>query len=145
MCIYIYIYIYIYKWDEPDMWSTVWEIRTDLIATFSYIPQQMDAPGLGDQKELNQLCVDIGRSLEVLPGLMKNRDGWRERERERVRESGNFVLSIWLHDIYFANGSGDWDSVPGRVIQKTQNMVLYTYLLNTQHYKVGIKGKVGAI
>ena len=31
---------------------------------------------------------------------------------------------------------------PGRVIPKTQKMVLDASLLNTQHYKVRIKGKV---
>ena len=31
---------------------------------------------------------------------------------------------------------------PGWVIPKTQKMVLDATLLNTQHYKVGIKGKV---
>ena len=35
----------------------------------------------------------------------------------------------------FVNGSGDWDSISGRVIPKTQKM------LNTQHYKVCIKVK----
>ena len=33
-------------------------------------------------------------------------------------------------------------SIPGRVIPKTQKMVLDASLLNTQHYKVRIKGKV---
>ena len=42
----------------------------------------------------------------------------------------------------FANGSGDRGSVPGCVIPKTLKMVLDTYLLNTQHYKVHVKGKV---
>ena len=42
----------------------------------------------------------------------------------------------------FANGPGDRDSIPGRVIPKTQKMVLDVALLNTQHYKVRIKGKV---
>ena len=32
--------------------------------------------------------------------------------------------------------------IPDRVITKTQKMVLDTALLNTQHYKVQIKGKV---
>ena len=35
-----------------------------------------------------------------------------------------------------------WVSVPGWVIPKTQKMVLDASLLNTQHYKVRIKGKV---
>ena len=43
----------------------------------------------------------------------------------------------------FANGLGDWGSVPGRVMPKTQKMVLGATLLNTQHYKVRIKDKVG--
>ena len=42
----------------------------------------------------------------------------------------------------FANGPGDLGSVPGRVIPETLKMVLDTSLLNTQHYKVRIKGKV---
>ena len=36
----------------------------------------------------------------------------------------------------FASGSGDLGSIPGRVIPKTFKMVLDTYLLNTQQYKV---------
>ena len=42
----------------------------------------------------------------------------------------------------FANGLGYQGSVPGRVIPKTQKIVLDVALLNTQHYKVRIKGKV---
>ena len=42
----------------------------------------------------------------------------------------------------FANGPGDLDSIPSRVILKTLKMLLDTSLLNTQQYKVCIKGKV---
>ena len=42
----------------------------------------------------------------------------------------------------FANGPGDRVSIPGRVIPKTQKMLLDAALLNTQHFKVEIKGKV---
>ena len=42
----------------------------------------------------------------------------------------------------FANGPRDLGSIPGRVIPKTFKMVLDTSLLNTQQYKVRIKGKV---
>ena len=42
----------------------------------------------------------------------------------------------------FANGLRDLGSILGRVIPKTQKMVLDASLLNTQQYKVGIKGKV---
>ena len=41
----------------------------------------------------------------------------------------------------FANGPGERSSILGRVISKTPKMVLDTALLNTQHYKVRIKGK----
>ena len=42
----------------------------------------------------------------------------------------------------FANGLGDLGSITGRVIPKTQKMVLDATLLNTQHYKVRIKDRV---
>ena len=42
----------------------------------------------------------------------------------------------------FANGPGDLGSIPDRVILKTLKMVIDTSLLNTQQYKVRIKGKV---
>ena len=42
----------------------------------------------------------------------------------------------------FANDPTDLGSIPCRVILKTQKMVLDASLLNTQHYKVRIKGKV---
>ena len=52
------------------------------------------------------------------------------------------IPDIGLAVRVFANGPGDLGSVPGRVIPKTQKMVLDASLLNTQHYKVRIKGKV---
>ena len=42
----------------------------------------------------------------------------------------------------FAKGMGVCGSITGRVIPKTQKMVLDAALLNTQYYKVQIKGKV---
>ena len=42
----------------------------------------------------------------------------------------------------FINGPGDQDLIPCHVIPKTQKIVLDAALLNTQHYKVRIKGKV---
>ena len=51
-------------------------------------------------------------------------------------------LLIGLVGRVFANGPEDLGSIPGRVIPKTLKMVLDTALLNTQWYKVRIKGKV---
>ena len=42
----------------------------------------------------------------------------------------------------FANDQGDRISIPRGVIPKTLKMVLDTFLLNTQQYKIRIKGKV---
>ena len=42
----------------------------------------------------------------------------------------------------FDNSLGDLGSIPDRVIPKTLKMVLDTSLLNTQQYKVRIKGWV---
>ena len=41
-----------------------------------------------------------------------------------------------------ANDPGELGSIPGRVIPKAHKMVLDATLLNIQHYKVRIKGKV---
>ena len=53
-----------------------------------------------------------------------------------------YIPDIGLGVRVFANGPGDLGSIPGRVIPKTQKMVLDASLLSTQHYKVRIKGKV---
>ena len=50
--------------------------------------------------------------------------------------------AIVLMSRVFANGPGGRGSIPSRVIPKTQKMVLDAAWLNTQHYKVRIKGKV---
>ena len=42
----------------------------------------------------------------------------------------------------FANDPGDQGSISGRVIPKTQKIILDTPFLNTQPYKVRIKDKV---
>ena len=42
----------------------------------------------------------------------------------------------------FANGPGDLGSIPGRVIPKTQKMLLDVSVLNTRYCKVKIKGEV---
>ena len=52
-------------------------------------------------------------------------------------------INVYVAVRVFANGPGDLGSIPGRVIPKTQKMVLDASLLNTQYYKVRIKGKVG--
>ena len=62
-------------------------------------------------------------------------------------EQSGGLLYIFIPDIglavrVFANGPGELGSIRGLVIPKTQKMVLDASWLNTQHYKVRIKGKV---
>ena len=52
------------------------------------------------------------------------------------------MLIIGLVGRVFANSPGDLRSIPGGVIPKTLKLVLDTTLLNTQQYKVRIKGKM---
>ena len=62
------------------------------------------------------------------------------------------VLIFFLYFIYlfywivvgrvFATGPWDPHSIPGHVKPKTLKMVLHASLLNTQQYRVRIKGKV---
>ena len=57
--------------------------------------------------------------------------------------SSNFLIpDIGMMVRVFTNGLGDLGSTPGRIIPKTQKSYLMAPLLNTQQYKVGIKGKV---
>ena len=53
-----------------------------------------------------------------------------------------YILDIGVRVRVFANGPEDLGPIPSWVIPKAQKMVLDASLLNTQHYKVRIKGKV---
>ena len=55
--------------------------------------------------------------------------------------SGQTKPSLVL-EVLQTNGPGDQGSIPGRVISKTQKMVLDATLLNTLYYKLHIKGEV---
>ena len=68
-----------------------------------------------------------------------SKPGWLERQF-KVLPLYTYIYGLAVR--VFANGPGDLGSIPGRVIPKTQKMVLDASLLNTQHYKVRIKGKV---
>ena len=50
----------------------------------------------------------------------------------------HFMLLLY----FIANYPGDLGSILGHIIPKTLKMILDTSLLNTQQYKVRIKGKV---
>ena len=55
----------------------------------------------------------------------------------------DLLYSIWAIGWVFARGPGDLRSIPGRVIRKTKKKIEPdATLLNIQHYKVRVKGKV---
>ena len=51
-----------------------------------------------------------------------------------------YIPAHWFRGRVFATGPRDRGSISGRVIPKTQKVVLHTSLFNTQHYKVRFKG-----
>ena len=57
------------------------------------------------------------------------------RKQQKLKEESKIQVN-------FANGTGYLGSIPDRVILKTLKMVIDASLLNSQHYKVRIKGKV---
>ena len=66
-----------------------------------------------------------------------------ERKLGIIDSRNGLLPDIGIMIREFANGPGDRGLIPGRVIPKTQKMVPDASLLNTQHYKVRIKVKVG--
>ena len=51
-----------------------------------------------------------------------------------------FIDYIGPKFIVFTKGPSDWNTILGRVIPETQQIVLDASLFNTQHFKVRIKG-----
>ena len=51
------------------------------------------------------------------------------------------AVTIWLEGRMFTNGPEGPGSIPGRVMLKTQKMILDTSSLNTQHYKYVSRAK----
>ena len=63
------------KLNEPDMWDTVGEVRTNSCDILLWTPLHGQAKvGKPARTYINQLCVDTGCSLEDLPGEMDDRD-----------------------------------------------------------------------
>ena len=59
-----------------------------------------------------------------------------------IGKGRTIISEIGMMVRVFANCLGELGSIPGRVIPKTQKVVLDASLLNTQHYKVRIKSKL---
>ena len=106
-----------------------------------YLPQKVRWPA---RICIQQLCADTGYSLGDLLRAIDDSEGWRERIREIHAGSATWWWWWWCYIMgwVFDNGVGYRSSIPGRVIPKTQKMILDTSMLKTMHYKIRIKGKV---
>ena len=86
--------------------------------------------------------ITSGRKMGLLRPYLTQRavdwHGWKTELHER--KVMQCSLAKWVE--CSPNGPGDMVSIPGCVIPKTFKMVLDNSLLNTQQYKVRIKGKV---
>ena len=121
-----------------------WRSRDELIRdVLLWIPTHGSAKaGRPARTYIQQLCEDTGCCPEDLPRAMNDREEWRERVRDIRDASTIWWWWWWWFGRVFVNGPGDLGSIPGRALPKTLKMVLNTSLLNTQQYKVCIKGKV---
>ena len=70
--------------------------------------------------------------------LKKTKQNWHNRLSELYIQKNRHIGQV---NRVFANGPGDLGSLSGNIIPKTLKMILDTSLLNTQQYKVRIKGK----
>ena len=127
-------------------WRSKDELISDvLLWTPAYGQSKAGRPA---QTYIQQLCDDMRCNPEDLPEVMNDRETWRERVRDICAGRTTwwwwwwYIWPICLMGRVFANGQGDWGSIPNQVIPKTQKMVLDASLLNMQHYKVWIKSKV---
>ena len=81
-------------------------------------------------------------SSTILKVFGMTRPGIEPRSPGPLANTLSINWAIGLMGRLFANGPGNLGSILGRVRPKTQKMLLVVSLLKTQHYEVGIKGKV---
>ena len=89
-------------------------------------------------------CVLLKTLKMVLDTTFLKTQQYKVRIKGKVEQSRerSSALPYTSRVLVFANGSGDWGSIPDQVIPKTQKTEFDASLLNIQHYKVHIKGKV---
>ena len=100
----------------------------------------------GRQEPVGQRpAVALGQEVkETKMQCPEDNTTWYGQERKKFNDqySSVHIPDIGIMVRVFANGPGDLGSIPGRVISKTQKILLDVTLLNTQHYKVRNKGRV---
>ena len=93
------------KLDEPDIWDTVGEVRTNSKVMYSCEPFTWTNKVRRPTRTYIQLSANTGCGLEDLPETMDDRDGWRERVKEVCASSATWwwwwwwwwwYISVWL-------------------------------------------------
>ena len=87
---------------------------------------------------------DLYTTGQLVDGLQKKK---KKKKEYWFLLNGNEIMSSFLgrefyRSILYMYSPEDRGSIPDRGVLKTQKMVLDAALLNSQHYKVWIKGKV---
>ena len=92
-----------------------------------------------DMINLGRVTLAMGRGCKILkrPEIPNDLNNIPDDKSNRILK---IILQIGLISRVFPNGPGDRGSVPGRVIPKTQEMILDAFFLNTHHCKVHIRG-----
>ena len=88
-------------------------------------------------KSIFMIATIVSSVNDLFIKLIINRAFYRKVSSQLSTKTTDIGIMVGV----FANASGDMGS--SRVIPKTQKMETDASLLNTQNYKVRIKGKVG--
>ena len=123
---FTYLYTYMVKFYKRP-WSAYFYFNLFKLPEECYGIWQVSIPINELTKTMNQIITQYLLSKYIIQSI---------QELNQIIYAPDIGLAVRV----FANGPG---SIPGRVIPKTQKMVLDASLLNTQHYEVRIKGKVG--
>ena len=125
-----------------------WRSRDELIRDLLlWIPTHGRAKaGWPARTYIQQLCEDTGCCPEDLPRAMNDREEWRERVRD-IRAASTIWWWWWWYIERERVCVCQWFWRPGfnprsSTTKDFKKMVLDASLLNTQHYKVCIEGKV---
>ena len=127
MCMYFHIYIYMYTYAYSCIHTYTYAYIHKYIHTYIYI----------------YTCTNICKYAHVYMYIYIYIYMCTHKHTYTCINTYIFTyIYIGLVGRVFARGSGVWDLISGHVILKNQKMVLDASLLNTQHYKVWIKGKI---
>ena len=137
---------YILTFNLPEIPKV--KIRYSLERVEQYISallKYLKCQRFGQPREDYRGCQSCGRCDKRSRSYWGRLPKWKEMPKLSTKPP-HFLKILWQKregmSRVFTNDLGDRGSIPGQVIPKTQKMVLNAALLNTQHYKVQVKGKV---